>query len=66
MLIFSLGMLALAAKCTSGLRGAALRDLRPKTNALRVALQSSATVDEDDAASIYDIPERAVDEAAVQ
>ena len=66
MLIFSLGMLALAAKCTSGLRGAALRDLRPKTNALRVALQSSATVDEDDAASIYAIPERAVDEAAVQ
>ena len=65
MLYFSLVMLAIAARCTAGLRGAALRDLRPKTNALRVAaLQSSAT--DDDASSIYAIPERAVDEAAVQ
>ncbi len=64
MLIFSLGMLAIAARCTTGLRGAALRDLRPNTNALRrVALQSSAA---DDAAGIYAIPERDVDEAAVQ
>ena len=69
--IFSLGMFAIAARCTTGLRGAALRRLRPKTNALRVALQSSAAADDasstavDDAASIYAIPERAVDEAAV-
>jgi len=72
MLIFSFGMLIIAARCATGLRNAALRDLRPKTNALRVALQSSATDDDafrtatDDAASIYAIPERAVDEAAVQ
>ena len=66
MLYFSFGMLALAAKCTSGLRGAALRDLRPKTTALRVALQSSVDDATDDAASIYAIPERDVDEAAVQ
>ena len=66
MLIFSFGMLAIAARCTAGLRGAALRDLRPKTNALRVALQSSVDDATDDAASIYAIPERAVDEAAVQ
>ena len=66
MLIFSFGMLAIAARCTAGLRGAALRDLRPKTNALRVALQSSVDDATDDAASIYAIPERDVDEAAVQ
>ena len=71
MLNFSLMMFAIAARCTSGLRGAALRDLRPHTNALRVALQSSATDDDasstaTDAASIYAIPERDVDEAAVQ
>ena len=72
MLYFSFGMFATLARCTTALRGTALRDLRPKTNALRVALQSSATDDDasstaaDDAASIYAIPERDVDEAAVQ
>ncbi len=64
MLYFSLFMLTIAARCTAGLRCAALRNLRPNTNALRVALQSSGT--DDDASSIYAIPERDVDEAAVQ
>ena len=65
MLYSSFWMFAIAARCTAGLRGAALRSLRPNTNALRVALQSSTAAGADDAASIYAIPERAVDEAAV-
>ena len=66
MLYSSFWMFAIAARCTAGLRGAALRSLRPNTNALRVALQSSTAAGADDAASIYAIPERAVDEAAVR